>query len=79
MLMAQDVGNQISLDPVWLGAWFSAALQLSGHPPLEWDRTCSYPPLPCPSVLYAFYAQQRWKALVVEMTEEGGEEQEEET
>ena len=79
MLVAQDVGNQISLSPAWLGAWFSAALQLVGHPPLEWDRTCSYSPPPCPSVLCAFSAQQRWEALVVEMTEAGGEEQEEKT
>ena len=79
MLVTQDVGNHISLGPAWFGAWFSVALQLVGHPPLEWDETCSYPPPLCPSVLCAFSAQQRWEALVGEMTEEGGEEQEEET
>ena len=79
MLVAQDVGNQISLGPAWLSAWFSAALQLVGHPLLEWDETYSYLPPPCPFVLCAFSAQQRWEALVVEMTEEGGKEQEEET
>ena len=79
MLVVQDVGNQISLGPARLGAWFSAALQLVGHPPLELDETCSCLPPPCPSIPCAFSARQRREALVMVTAEEVGEEQEEET
>ena len=79
MLVVEDVGNQISLGPARLGVWFSAALQLVGHPPLELDETCSCLPHPCLSIPCAFSAQPRLEALVVVMVEEVDEEQEEET
>ena len=79
MLVVQDVGNQISLGPVRLSAWFSAALQLVGHPLRELDETCLCLPPPCPSVPCAFSARQRWEVLAVVMAEEVDEEQEEET
>ena len=79
MLVVQNVGNQISLGPARLGAWFSAALQLVGHPPLELDETCSCLPPSCLSVPCTFFVRQRWESLVVVMAEEVDEEQEEET
>ena len=79
MIVVQNVGNQISLGPARLSAWFSAALQLVGHPSRELDETCSCLPPLCPSVPCAFSARQRLEALAVVMVEEVGGEQEEDT